>query len=75
MSDQKLDQTKGRAEPTNSETGELNEADLEAVAGGLVAIVTRKQPIPDDGRSIAGLPVPNDGRSITYEPIPDDRKS
>ena len=68
MSNQNLDQTK------IGKTGELNEADLEAVAGGLVGIASRRAPIPDDGRSIAGIPVPNDGRSITAEPVPDDGK-
>lgn len=74
MSNQNPSQTKDRAEPTNSKD-ELNEADLESVAGGLVAIATRKQPVPEDGRSIAGLPLPNGGRSIIGEPVPDDGKS
>ena len=75
MSNENLDQTKAGGETPGSKAGELNEADLEAVAGGLVAIASRKQPVPEGGRSITGLPVPEDGRSITYEPIPDDGKS
>ena len=68
MSNKNLDRTEA------GKTEELNEADLESVAGGLVGIASRRAPIPDDGRSIAGVPVPNDGRSITAEPVPDDGK-
>jgi hypothetical protein len=69
MSNENLDQTK------SGKTGELNEADLEPVAGGLMGIATRKTPVPEDSRSIAGVPIPEDGRSLTGEPIPEDGKS
>lgn len=68
MSNKNLDQTK------SGEAGELNEADLETVAGGLMGIATRKLPVPEDGRGIVGVPVPEDGRGLTGEPIPDDGK-
>ena len=58
-----------------SKAGELNEADLESVAGGLIGIVSRKTPVPDDGRSIVGVPVPEDGRNLTGQPVPNDGKS
>ena len=68
MSNQNLDQTK------SGKAGELNEADLATVTGGLMGIATRKTPVPDDGRTIASAPIPEDGRSITAGPIPNDGK-
>ena len=58
-----------------AKTGELSDTDLESVAGGLVTIASRKQPVPEDGRTITGIPIPNDGRSFTGEPVPNDGKS
>lgn len=75
MSNQNLDQTKAGGGPRGSETGELNETDLESVAGGLLGIASRRTPIPDDGRSITGSPIPDDGRSLVGVPIPDDGRS
>jgi len=69
MSNKNLDQTK------SGKAGELNEADLETVAGGLMGIVTRKSPVPEDGRSIVGAPIPEDGRGLTGQPVPEDGKS
>lgn len=74
MSNQNLDRTKAGGE-TGSKAGELNEADLAAVAGGLVAIAARRAPVPDDGRSITGIPVPDDNLGITGGPVPNDGKS
>ena len=73
MSNENLDQTKTGGEPLGSKTGELNEADLDSVAGGLLGIASRKTPVPEDGRGIKGAPIPNDGRTITGPP-PDDGK-
>jgi hypothetical protein len=64
---------KDNTDPTKA--GELNEADLESVAGGLVSIASRKLPVPEDGRTITGAPIPDDGRSLTGEPVPNDGKS
>ena len=66
MLNKKLNQTRA---------GELNEADLESVAGGLIGIVSRKTPVPEDGHSIVGVPVPEDGRTLTGQPVPNDGKS
>ena len=74
MSNKNIDQTKAGETP-GSKAGELNEADLDSVSGGLVAIAARRTPVPDDGRTITGIPVPDDGRSITGGPVPDDGKS
>jgi hypothetical protein len=64
MSNENLDQIKAE---------ELNEADLDSVAGGLISIASRKTPVPEDGRSLTGQPIPDDGRTIKG-PVPDDGK-
>lgn len=74
MSNKNLDQNRVRGELTDSKDEQFSEADLETVAGGLMGIATRKTPVPEDGRSIAGVPIPEDGRSITAGPVPDDGK-
>ena len=60
MSKENLDENKTSGERADAKAGELNDADLESVAGGIV--VSRSIPVPDDNRSITGVPVPNDGR-------------
>src|SRR5687767_3463794 len=75
MSNKNLDQNRARGELTDSKDEQLNEADLDTVAGGLMGIVTRKLPVPEDGRSIVGVPIPEDGRALTGQPIPEDGKS
>jgi hypothetical protein len=74
MSNENIDKTKTSGEQAGSKAGELNDADLQSVAGGIVAVGRRSAPIPNDGRSIAGSPVPEDGRGITGEPVPEDGK-
>ena len=60
MSDENIDKTKTKGEPAGFKAGELSDADLQSVAGGI--FVSRSIPVPDDGRSITGQPVPDDGR-------------
>jgi hypothetical protein len=74
MSNEKLDKTKASGEQAESKAGELKDADLESVAGGIVVISSRRAPVPTDGRGITGVPIPDDGRGIVSEPIPDDGK-
>jgi len=74
MTNKNLDQAQADVTP-GSKAGELKEADLESVAGGLMGIATRKTPVPEDGRSIVAIPPPDDGLSIKVEPVPDDGKS
>jgi hypothetical protein len=72
MSNENLDKTKASGEQTAAKAGELNDADLDSVAGGIIIVGARSAPVPTDGRGIASLPIPTDGRGITGIPIPDD---
>jgi hypothetical protein len=62
MSNDNIDKTKTSGEQAGSKAGELNEADLESVAGGIDIVGGRRAPVPDDGRSITGTPPPDDGK-------------
>jgi len=62
MSNENLDKTKASGEQAGSTAGELNDADLESVAGGIIIIGGRRAPIPDDGRGITSEPVPDDNK-------------
>ena len=83
MSNENLDKTKTSGGQAGSKAGELNDADLESVAAGIIGVAGRRAPVPEDGRGIAGVPIPNDGRGlpipedgrgITGQPIPNDGK-
>jgi len=72
MSKENLDKPKTSSEKDGAGSGELNDTDLDSVAGGLISV--RSTPVPEDGRSIKRSPVPDDGRGITGLPVPDDGK-
>ena len=74
MSNENLDDTKASGEQAGAKAGELKDADLESVAGGIIVVGRRSAPVPTDGRGIAGIPVPDDGRGITGQPVPTDDK-
>ena len=62
MSNENLDETKASGKQVGPKDGELIDADLESVAGGIIIVGGRRAPVPDDGRGIVGIPIPDDGK-------------